>query len=496
MLNGWKFFSSNAKTSEFLIVMTVTDPTCPRTRGCRCSWCRPTRPGVNIVRNVGLGGEHPDEGSHALIHYEDVRLPLDAVLGGEGQAFAIAQTRLGGGRIHHAMRTIGMCQRAFDMMCERALSREVSGWPAGREAVRAGLHRRLLRPAPAVPALRAQHGVEDRQVQDYRRVRKDIAAIKVLMPRDHPGHRAAARSRCTVPSACRTSCRSPACCSPAPIMGLADGPTEVHKVTVARQVLREYKPSDDIWPTEHRPKKEAAARAKLAEPPRARRGEQLTWATSATTSRRRRSTPRARRVDGQGGPARVGRARSLRFIAGGSQNEIYEVRRGDLHAALRMPPTTAPESRDEGIIREWRIIDALRGTDVPHTPAIAACTDTSVLGRTFYLMGFVDGWSPMDDRRLARAVPVRPVRAAQPRVRARRRHRQARRRSTGRPRGCRTSAGPTASTSARSTGGRRSSSGSRAARSPASTRRRRGCGPTSRSTSCPGSCTATTSSPT
>jgi aminoglycoside phosphotransferase (APT) family kinase protein len=83
------------------------------------------------------------------------------------------------------------------------------------------------------------------------------------------------------------------------------------------------------------------------------------------------------------------------FIAGGSQNEIYEIRRGDVHGALRIPPTTAPESRDEGIVREWRIIEALDGSDVPHTPAIAACTDKAVLGRTFYLMGFVDGWSPM-----------------------------------------------------------------------------------------------------
>ncbi len=84
-----------------------------------------------------------------------------------------------------------------------------------------------------------------------------------------------------------------------------------------------------------------------------------------------------------------------RFISGGSQNEIYEIRRGDLHAALRIPPPTAPERRDEGILREWRIIEALDGTDVPHTAAVAACTDTSVLGRTFYLMGFIDGWSPM-----------------------------------------------------------------------------------------------------
>jgi aminoglycoside phosphotransferase (APT) family kinase protein len=83
------------------------------------------------------------------------------------------------------------------------------------------------------------------------------------------------------------------------------------------------------------------------------------------------------------------------FISGGSQNEIYELRRGELHGALRIPPPTAPESRDDGILREWRIIEALDGTEVPHTPAIGSCTDKSVLGRAFYIMGFVDGWSPM-----------------------------------------------------------------------------------------------------
>jgi aminoglycoside phosphotransferase (APT) family kinase protein len=83
------------------------------------------------------------------------------------------------------------------------------------------------------------------------------------------------------------------------------------------------------------------------------------------------------------------------FVSGGTQNEIYEIRRGDVHAALRIPPPSAPAPRDEGILREWRIIAALDGTDVPHTPAVAVCTDPGVLGRTFYLMGWVEGWSPM-----------------------------------------------------------------------------------------------------
>jgi aminoglycoside phosphotransferase (APT) family kinase protein len=99
-------------------------------------------------------------------------------------------------------------------------------------------------------------------------------------------------------------------------------------------------------------------------------------------------------MDAEGLPGK-GEPLEHRYISGGSQNEIYELRRGDLHCAMRIPPSYAPADRDNGIVREWRIIDALDGTDVPHTEAVAVCTDQSVLGRTFYLMGFVDGWSPM-----------------------------------------------------------------------------------------------------
>jgi aminoglycoside phosphotransferase (APT) family kinase protein len=104
--------------------------------------------------------------------------------------------------------------------------------------------------------------------------------------------------------------------------------------------------------------------------------------------------PLASWMDGVGLPG-AGEPIESRYVSGGSQNEIYEIRRGDLHCAMRIPPPTAPASRDEGIFREWRIIEALDGSDVPHTEAVAMCVDQSVLGRAFYLMGFVDGWSPM-----------------------------------------------------------------------------------------------------
>ena len=100
-------------------------------------------------------------------------------------------------------------------------------------------------------------------------------------------------------------------------------------------------------------------------------------------------------MDGAGLPGK-GEPLEADFLSGGTQNVIYRIRRGDDDCVLRMPPPDAPPDRDKGILREWRIIEALDGTEVPHTAAIGVCADASVLGRPFYLMGFVDGWSPMD----------------------------------------------------------------------------------------------------
>jgi acyl-CoA dehydrogenase len=264
VLSGWKFFSSNARTASFLIVMAVTNPDVSPYKGMSMFLVPADTPGIDIVRNIGLGGEAEGEGSHALIHYDDVRVPVDALLGGEGQAFAIAQTRLGGGRIHHAMRTIGMASRALDMMCERALSRETQGsLLADKQFVQgyiADSYAQLVQFRLFV--LYTAWTIDKHN--DYRKVRKDIAAVKVLMP--GVLHDIAWRAM-QVHGALGVSNEMPFArmMLGASVLGLADGPTEVHKVTVARQVLRDHSPSDDLWPTQHLPKRRAAARAKYAE---------------------------------------------------------------------------------------------------------------------------------------------------------------------------------------------------------------------------------------
>ncbi|MEZ0052376.1 aminoglycoside phosphotransferase (APT) family kinase protein [Mycobacterium sp. MAA66] len=92
----------------------------------------------------------------------------------------------------------------------------------------------------------------------------------------------------------------------------------------------------------------------------------------------------------------AGEPTEAEFLSGGTQNVIYLITRGEHRSVIRLPPPGAPADRDKGILREWRIIEALDGTEVPHTKAIGVCSDASVLGRPFYVMGFVDGWSPMD----------------------------------------------------------------------------------------------------
>jgi len=264
VINGWKYFSSNARTASFLIVMVVTDPDVSAYQGMSMFLVPSDTPGIKIERNVALYGEAMNDGSHALIHYDDVRVPTDAVLGGEGQAFAIAQTRLGGGRIHHAMRTIGLAQKALDMMCERALSRQVSGSLLAEKQFVQGFIADSYAQLTQFRLFELYTAREIDKNNDNRRVRKDIATAKIVMP--DVLHDIAWRAM-QVHGALGTTNEMPFfnMIHGAGVMGLADGPTEVHKVTVARQVLRNYKATDGMWPTEWIPGKLEAAQQKYAD---------------------------------------------------------------------------------------------------------------------------------------------------------------------------------------------------------------------------------------
>jgi len=263
VINGHKYFSSNAHTAAFIIAMVVTDPDAPRGKGMSMFLIPTGTPGLITERNVGLAGDPLGTGDHALIRYENVRVPASAMLGGENQAFAIAQTRLGGGRIHHAMRTIGLSQKALDMMCERALSRYTAGSRLADKQFVQGYIADSYAQLAQFRLFVLYTAWEIDKYNDYRKVRKDISAIKVTMP--GVLHDIASRAL-QVHGALGASNEMPfnGMIAGSYVMGLADGPTEVHKVTVAKQVLRDYKAADGLWPSEHLPARLAAARAKYA----------------------------------------------------------------------------------------------------------------------------------------------------------------------------------------------------------------------------------------
>ena len=126
VINGQKWFSSSADGAAFAIVMAVTDPDAPVHQRASMIIVPTDTPGFNLVRNVSVMG-HVGEGwaSHAEVIYQGCRVPAKNLLGERGGGFAIAQERLGPGRIHHCMRWLGIAGRAFDMMCERANARVI-----------------------------------------------------------------------------------------------------------------------------------------------------------------------------------------------------------------------------------------------------------------------------------------------------------------------------------------------------------------------------------
>jgi acyl-CoA dehydrogenase len=262
ILNGYKFFSSNAVTASLFIVLAVTAPEQPLKHRMSMFLVPAGTPGVVIERRSGIAGEPPDAGTHPLVHYDNVRLPADSLLGREGDGFVVAQTRLGGGRVHHAMRTVGLCHRAFDMMCERAVSRSTKG--------------SLLAEKGPVQAMIADSWAQITQFRlmvlytawliDQRSTagtRKEIAAIKITAPQVL--HDVMMRA-IQIHGALGISNELPLWewLQQVFVVGFSDGPAEVHRVTMARQILAAYRPAEGLWPSEHLPARRAAAQAAIA----------------------------------------------------------------------------------------------------------------------------------------------------------------------------------------------------------------------------------------
>jgi acyl-CoA dehydrogenase len=266
VINGRKWFSSNGSIADFLIVMAVTDPDArPHQRASMFIVDADAR-GVNVIRDVATM-EHPAEsfaryGNHAEIVYEDVRVGPEALLGAQGAGFLIAQQRLYPGRIHHCMRWLGVARRAFDMLCERSLYRYAHGstlsqhqtvqnWIADSAAEMQAA--RLL-------TLQAAWKMDTEGVQAARR---DIAVIKFygarvlhdVIDRALQAHGALGYSTDLPLEAMYRFARA---------ARIYDGPDEVHRASVARQVLREYEVPADGVPSEHLPTRRQAAREKFA----------------------------------------------------------------------------------------------------------------------------------------------------------------------------------------------------------------------------------------
>ena len=254
VINGEKWFASHARFSEFLLVMVVTSPDKPIHQGASIILVEKDTPGMEILRNSAVGPYvEQGDGVHAYIRFDNCRVPADNLLGEEGQGFLVAQTRLGGGRVHHAMRSVGKLKKAMDMMCERAVSRTTKGGLLGdkqftQEKI-ADSYTQILQYRLHVLYTA---WLIDKHKEYNREVRKEIAAIKAATPKvlQDVVYRAM-----HLHGSLGMSDEIPLMYmwGDIPELGVVDGPTEVHKVTVARTVLRDYEAAPGLFPTYHTP---------------------------------------------------------------------------------------------------------------------------------------------------------------------------------------------------------------------------------------------------
>ncbi len=241
VINGRKWWTSGAMSPRctLLIVMGVTDPEAERHRRQSMILVPKDTPGVNIQRSTSLFGyADGPHGGHAEIVYDNVRVPASNLLGDEGDGFRIAQERLGPGRIHHAMRAIGMAERALEMMCERTAQRSTFGRPI----IEHGVVQRWISEARVRIEQCRLLVLKTAWLMDTvgnRGARIEVSAIKVAAPdvatwvidRAIQAHGGAGVAQDTV---------LPELYAVARILQIADGPDEVHHMAIARRETARY----------------------------------------------------------------------------------------------------------------------------------------------------------------------------------------------------------------------------------------------------------------
>lgn len=262
VLDGLKYWSSNASVASVFLVLAITDPEAPVHQGTSMFVLPADTPGVRIEAVHNTMGSAPWASGHSLVRYEGVRLPADAMLGEPGTGFHIAQARLAGGRIHHAMRAVGMCQRAIDMMCERALSRYTAGSALSEKQFVQGYIADSYTELMAFRwSVRYVSWLIDTQGGDA--CRREIAALKISTPKVIES---IVRRAIQVHGGLGTTDQLSLASSlmAGVILGLADGPTEIHKLNLARNVLKDYTATDGMWPSDSRPSHLATAAERYA----------------------------------------------------------------------------------------------------------------------------------------------------------------------------------------------------------------------------------------
>ena len=242
VINGHKWFTTNGRRADFLIVMCRTDdPTAPENQNGRMTQIIvPTAtPGVNIVRDVEVWGRSSD---HVEIIYDDVRVPLENQLGQTGSGHQVAQDRLGAGRVYHCMNSVGQMWRAFDLMVDRSMSREVHG---GKLETMQFIQGFIADSYIDIQAARLMtiHCAE--KIDSGGDARTDISALKIFVPAAY--HRVVDRA-IQVWGAAGVCGDLPlaAMYQGARTLRLADGPDEVHKILIAKNVLKQYH-AGDSW---------------------------------------------------------------------------------------------------------------------------------------------------------------------------------------------------------------------------------------------------------